>query len=148
MNENMWKMFGIATNFNNRINSSLINKSNFKSWKPGKEYMTEKSISHILVGKPFIPYHRETIDFYDSYLKKYGKSVVKFPIEYNNIINKMDWLDKITKDDSLWQPFLESLTEYVLNLRKGIIEIIHENNSYLDYVISDTQIQEPTSSLL
>ena len=149
MNENMWKMFGISeVCIIYEYCPSGVYKSNFKSWKPGKEYMTEKSISHILVGKPFIPYHRETIDFYDSYLKKYGKSVVKFPIEYNNIINKMDWLDKITKDDSLWQPFLESLTEYVLNLRKGIIEIIHENNSYLDYVISDTQIQEPNSSLL
>jgi len=136
MNENMWKMFGISeVCIIYEYCPSGVYKSNFKSWVPGKEYMTEKSISHILAGKPFIPYYRETIDFYDLYLKKYNKSVVKFPIEYDNIINKMNWLDNITKDDSLWQPFLKSLKEYVLNLRKGLIEIIHENNSYLDYTL-------------
>ena len=149
MNENMWKMFGISEVsllFEYFPNANYT--TNLKTWLPGKSYMTEKSISHILVGKPFIPYHRETIDFYDSYLKKYNKPTIKFPIEYSNILDKLDWLDTITKNDNLWQPFLESLTEYVLNLRKGLIEIIHENNSYLDYVISDTQIQEPNSSLL
>ena len=149
MNENMWKMFGISEVsllFEYFPNANYT--TNLKTWLPGTSYMTEKSISHILVGKPFIPYHRETIDFYDSYLKKYNKPTIKFPIEYSNILDKLDLLDTITKNDNLWQPFLESLTEYVLNLRKGLIEIIHENNSYLDYVISDTQIQEPTSSLL
>lgn len=149
MNENMWKMFGISeVCIIYEYCPSGVYKSNFKSWIPGKEYMTEKSISHILAGKPFIPYYKETIDFYDSQLKKYNKSVVKFPIEYDNIINKIDWLDKITKDDSLWQPFLKSLTEYVLNLRKGIIEIIHENNSYLDYVVTNTKLDSKNTNLI
>jgi hypothetical protein len=73
---------------------------------------------------------------------------VKFPIEYDNIISKIDWLDKITKDDSLWQPLLKSLTEYVLNLRKGIIEIIHENNSYLDYVVTNTKLDSKNTNLI
>jgi hypothetical protein len=149
MNENMWKMFGISeVSIIYEYCPIGVYKSNFKSWIPGKEYMTEKSISHILAGKPFIPYYKETIDFYDSQLKKYNKSVVKFPIEYDNIISKIDWLDKITKDDSLWQPFLKSLTEYVLNLRKGIIEIIHENNSYLDYVVTNTKLDSKNTNLI
>ena len=149
MNENMWKMFGISeVCIIYEYCPSGVYKSNFKSWIPGREYMTEKSISHILAGKPFIPYYRETIDFYDSQLKKYNKSVVKFPIEYSNILDKIDWLDEITKDDSLWKPFLNSLTEYVLNLRKGLIEIIHENNSYLDYVITDTKASLKYTNLI
>lgn len=149
MNENMWKMFGISeVSIIYEYCPSGVYKSNFKSWKPGKEYMTEKSISHILAGKPFIPYYKETIDFYDSQLKKYNKSVVKFPIEYSNILDKIDWLDEITKDDSLWKPFLSSLTEYVLNLRKGLIEIIHENNSYLDYVTTNTKASLKNTNLI
>ena len=98
---------------------------------------TEKSISHILVGKPFIPFYKETIDFYNKWLTTYGKKVIEFPLEYDCILDKMDYIDNLTYDEHKWNEFVEKLKIYVNNLRTQLIELIHENNSYLDYVISD-----------
>jgi hypothetical protein len=138
MNENMWKMFGISEVcilFEHSPTRDRILTSRFSA--VGNNFITEKSISHILVGKPFIPFYKETIDFYNKWLTTYGKKVIEFPLEYDCILDKMDYIDNLTYDEHKWNEFVEKLKIYVNNLRTQLIELIHENNSYLDYVISD-----------
>jgi len=149
MNENMWKMFGIsdACILFEHSPEHDRNIGDKKRWAHvGNNYITEKSISHILVGKPFIPFYRTTIDFYDRWLKEYGKKTVEFPLEYDFILEKLDYLDLITKDEIKWKEFLSKLNSYVSNLRTQLIELIHENNSYLDFVISKSE-NKPMSIL-
>ena len=147
MNENMWKMFGISEVcilFEHSPTRDRILTSRLA--KVGNNFITEKSISHILVGKPFIPFYKETIDFYNKWLTTYGKKVIEFPLEYDCILDKMDYIDKLTYDEHKWNEFVEKLKIYVNNLRTQLIELIHENNSYLDYVISD-EASKPLSIL-
>ena len=105
----------------------------------GFSYVTEKSISHILVGKPFIPFYKETIDFFDEWLRYYNKPTVKFPLEYDYILEKIDYLDNLTKNEKEWEIFLNDLKKYVLNLREHLMSIIHENNSYFEYIVSESE---------
>lgn len=129
MNENMWKMFGIS--------EVVILPEN-------RRKITEKSVSHILLGKPFIPINKEVIEYYDIYLKKYNKPIVEFPIDYKkgDLFQYLEYLDEITKNDEMWNEFKDKLTKYVLNLRTHLIDIIHENNSYLDYVVNHEPREE------
>lgn len=146
MKENMWKMFGISEITLLFEHSPIVDfKTNEFHYMVGTSYMTEKTISHIMVGKPFIPFHRETVNFYNDILKKYKKPVVDFPLEYSYILEKIDWLDEITKDEQRWNEFKNSLTDWTLNLRKYLMEIIHENNSYLDYVIKADDKKQKTT---
>lgn len=139
MNENMWKMFGIS-----EVNILFEHspKKDYETatigWRAqvGNNYITEKSVSHILVGKPFIPFYKETIDFYDEWLGYYNKPIIKFPLEYEVISEKLDYIDSLVRNELEWNFFVEELKKYVLNLRTHLIDIIHENNSYLDFIIS------------
>jgi len=145
MNENMWKMFSISDvcilfEHSPKHQSEKINTKAHS----GDNYITEKSISHILVGKPFIPFYRTTIDFYDEWLKNYNKPTLEFPLEYDFVLDKLGYIDEITKDEIKWKEFLDKLTLYVQNLRKQLIEIIHENNSYFDYIITKNEIKTPS----
>ena len=147
MNENMWKMFGISEVTILFEHSPLKDfKTNEFSYLVGQSYMTEKTISHIMVGKPFIPFHIETVNFYNNVLKKYNKPTVDFPIQYSYILEKLEWLGELTQDEERWNEFLELITKWVLNLRTGLVEIIHENNCYLDYVVNSkiTKLKKPT----
>tara|TARA_R110002124_G_scaffold142849_2_gene307618 strand:- start:1460 stop:2755 length:1296 start_codon:yes stop_codon:yes gene_type:complete len=147
MNENMWKMFGISEVTILFEHSPLKDfKTNEFSYLVGQSYMTEKTISHIMVGKPFIPFHIETVNFYNNVLKKYNKPTVDFPIQYSYILEKLEWLGELTQDKERWNEFLELITKWVLNLRTGLVEIIHENNCYLDYVVNSkiTKLKKPT----
>ena len=147
MNENMWKMFGISEVCILFEHSPARDKKTLNSSiYVGNNFITEKSISHILVGKPFIPFYKETIDFYNRWLVEYGKKVVEFPLEYECILDKMDYLDELTQDEHRWNEFVKKLKVYVNNLRTQLIELIHENNSYLDYVITD-EASKPISIL-
>ena len=60
------------------------------------------------------------------------------------LLDKLDYIDEITKDEVKWKEFLDKLTLYVQNLRKQLIEIIHENNSYFDYIITKNEIKTPS----
>lgn len=145
MNENMWKMFGkseVCILFEHSPERDRKMRTGSKS--VGNNFITEKSVSHILVGKPFIPFYKETIDFYNRCLIEYGKKVVEFPLEYDCILDKMDYIDELTYDEDKWNDFLKKLKIYVNNLRTQLIELIHENNSYLDYVISDKASKPPS----
>jgi len=141
MNENMWKMFGISeVNIlfeHSPTQRIATDKKNSRSY--GFSYVTEKSISHILVGKPFIPFYKETIDFFDEWLRYYNKPTVKFPLEYDYILQKIDYLDNLTKNEKEWEIFLNDLKKYVLNLREHLMSIIHENNSYFEYIVSESE---------
>lgn len=147
MNENMWKMFGISEVTILFEHSPLKDfKTNEFSYLVGQSYMTEKTISHIMVGKPFIPFHIETVNFYNNVLKKYNKPTVDFPMQYSYILEKLEWLGELTQDEDRWNEFLELITKWTLNLRTGLVEIIHENNCYLDYVVNSkiTKLKKPT----
>lgn len=149
MNENMWKMFGLSDACVLFEHSPERDKESGKEKRiahVGQNYITEKSISHILIGKPFIPFYRTTIDFYDKWLTHYGKKTVKFPLEYDFILEKIDYIDEITKDEVKWDRFLIQLKLYVENLREQLVELIHENNSYFDYITSE--IPNKSSSIL
>lgn len=147
MNENMWRMFGISDVCILYEHSPEHDKSTGPKKRiahVGQNYITEKTVSHILMGKPFIPFYRTTIDFYDKWLSHYGKKTVEFPLEYDFILDKLDYIDKLTKNEIEWNKFLMKLKIYVENLREQLIELIHENNSYLDYVISKKESKSQT----
>ena len=143
MNENMWKMFGISEVvilFENSAayNIQKIKETNSKitSWfTAGDSMITEKSISHILIGKPFIPQHYDTIQFFDDILRKYNSPIVEYPIKYDNVLDIIPFLDDITKNDEQWSVFRDKLKKYVENLRTELVKICSENNSYLDILI-------------
>lgn len=143
MNENMWKMFGISEVvilFENSAayNIQKIKETNSKitSWfTAGDSMITEKSISHILIGKPFIPQHYDTIQFFDDILRKYNSPIVEYPIKYDNVLDIIPFLDDITKNDEQWNVFRDKLKKYVENLRTELVKICSENNSYLDMLI-------------
>ena len=141
MNENMWRMFGISEVV---IQSEVYPISdNLNGKTPGQNWITEKTISHILVGKPFIPYNRGSLDIYEKYMKEYDKELSEFPIKYTHVLDIFDYLDKVTQNETEWKELVFKLQKYVFQLRKGIVEIMHENNSYLDYVISKEPIKKP-----
>jgi len=144
MNENMWKMFGISEVVilfeisAKYLYEQALSKNEDKvanGMYPGDSMLTEKSISHILVGKPFIPQHYDTIKFLDNILKEHNSPIVEYPIKYNNITDIISFLDDITKDDEKWIIFLNKLKAYVKNLRTELVKICSNNNSYFDSLI-------------
>ena len=98
--------------------------------------LTEKTISHILVGKPFIPQHYDTIEFLNNILKQYNSKIVEYPLEkYDTVYDVIPFLDDITRDDKKWKVFTDKLKLYVENLRTELVKLCSNNNSYLDFLI-------------
>ena len=144
MNENMWKMFGISdVVLLFEVSPEATSKKYFEKEKRppnvtfGDSYITEKSISHILVGKPFIPAYYETIKYYNRILEKYNANIVEYPLKYDFILDILDEIDSITKDETAWLELKDKLTNYVENLRTELIKICSINNSYFDFIISE-----------
>ena len=106
------------------------------------DWINEKSIAHILASKPFIPVWRENITFYENLCKKYNLELPEYPINYTYMNDLYSFLDKITKDDKQWNVLVEKLYQFSNILRKNIIEIIHNNNDYLDYVINKSNFEK------
>jgi len=124
MNEFLWKMFGIS-------DINLI----YETWQ--RTHINEKSISHILAGKPFIPCRYNTIQYYEDMCRKYGLEYEEYPLQYYDyIFDIMDTLDEIIKNDEKYEVFLSKLKRYVLKMRENYIEIIHNNNDVLDLLIN------------
>ena len=73
---------------------------------------------------------------------EYDKELSEFPIKYTHVLDIFDYLDKVTQNETEWKELVFKLQKYVFQLRKGIVEIMHENNSYLDYVISKEPIKK------
>lgn len=150
MNENMWRMFGISDVvllYERNPNLFKQERRGFKEdWyyqKNGYSWITEKTVSHILVGKPFIPIHYETIRFYEEQLQNYGYNLNPYPLQYENIDDILPELAEIISDDKRWFKLRDELKIWVEEVREKLIDLIHNNNSYLDIVIDkklDNQI--------
>ena len=105
-------------------------------------WINEKSISHILASKPFIPVWRENITFYEKLCDKYNLELPEYPIKYKYMNDLYDFLDKITQNDEEWNDLVEKLYEFSNALRSNIIQIIHNNNDYLDYLIDKENLKK------
>ena len=104
-------------------------------------FITEKSIIRILSGKPFIPFQRHTVSFYDSILKKYNMPIVEFPLKYEEDDSPIEELSKILYNEYEYKKMKDGLVEWVCNLRNCIIKIIETNNSYLDILTTPDKKQ-------
>ena len=111
----------------------------------GNSFMTEKSISHILCKKPFIPSYYSTIEFYNSILIKNGYDVVEFPIKYNSIIDVIEDINNIASDDLEWESFKSKLIDWVNNTYYSLKKIVDTKNDYLDTLLSLPELSNTTT---
>lgn len=135
LSEFMWKMFGIAeVNIIPEYNPVEIftETKDIEEHLVGLSYITEKSISHILANKPFIPLTFVTIEFYDKILKQYGYTPKKYPLEYQSLSDFIYELNDIIGDDDKWEILKKQLQEWITHTRTCILEIINNENSLLD----------------
>ena len=95
-------------------------------------HVTEKSILHILAGKPFIPQYYKTIDFFTNEFSKYGLVCEKYPLKYSEIQHFFDILVDIVNDKNTFNYILNELQIWVDSLRNNFIEVIHNHNDMLD----------------
>lgn len=135
MKEFMWKL----------LTKSQVNIIHEASYD---DYVNEKSISHILAGKPFLPVCIFTIDYYNKLFAKYNLPQVELPIKYKFIHEVLDELNEITKDENKWSSFCEKLQNVVDILRDNYKKCIHNNNDMLSYFLSNEKIKESKSSLI
>jgi hypothetical protein len=145
MSENMWKMFGISEvvilfEVSAKYLAEQVlaqNDDKIPTWmQPGDSMLTEKTISHILIGKPFIPQHYDTILFLNNILKQHNGRIVEYPIkEYDTVQDIIPFLDNITRDDKKWKVLADKLKLYVENLRTELVKLCSNTNSYFDLLI-------------
>ena len=100
-------------------------------------FITEKSIIRILAGKPFIPFQRQTISFYENLLKEFNRPIIEYPLKFQEGDLPINELSKIIKDAVHYRKLKKDLQNWVMNLRNGLIKIIESNNSYLDIMIAN-----------
>ena len=142
LKEFLFKMFNIAEvsilpeyYWKMNLQSMDISKSEMK--KIGTHYMTEKTITHILAGKPFIPFYRETIEYYDSILLDNGFTPIHYPLEFDKLIDVIDELDELANDEDKWNEFRNKLQKWVDVTRNSILEIVNTRNHLLDVIIKE-----------
>lgn len=123
MKEFMWKL----------LTKSQVNIIHEASYD---DYINEKSISHILAGKPFLPVCIFTIDFYNKLFSKYNLPQVELPIKYKFIHEVLDELNKLTKNEKEWNLFYEKLQIVVDTLRNNYKKCIHNNNDMLSNILT------------
>lgn len=134
MKEFMWKL----------LTKSQVNIIHEASYD---DYINEKSISHILAGKPFLPVCIFTIDFYNKLFSKYGLPQVELPIKYKFIHEVLTELNELTKNEKEWKIFYDKLQIVVDTLRSNYKKCIHNNNDMLlDILSKDNDISK--SSLI
>ena len=147
----MWKMFGISeVNIIPEYNPyESIEYGDFKKTPNliGKSFITEKSVSHILANKPFIPLSYCTIEFYNNILKENNYKVVDYPLNYNYLVDVVDELNNIANNEIQWKLFITKLKEWNTNTRNAILDIINTKNSLLDVILSEP-ITSHTQSIL
>ena len=137
--EMMWKLFGLSeVNIIPEYHPDEAYKNVKKKENPlliSNSFITEKSVSHILAKKPFIPVYYKTIQFYDSILIKYGYDTIRYPIEYYFINDVIDEINEIASNDK-WEFFRNELQRWVDNTHECIIDILNNNNDYLNKLIN------------
>jgi len=150
MNEFLWKMFGIAEvsilpEYSPELNH-LNPNPNKKQKMLSNSYLTEKSISHVFAGKPFIPMFYTTIEFYENMIRKYGYTPTKYPIKYKNLFDIIDNINDIGNSDK-WEEFRDSLQLWVNTIRNAILSIVDNNNDVLDYIIKQSELEKDKNIL-
>lgn len=151
LNEFIWKMFGIAEvniipeydpyeSIKHGINGNQIHLI-------GKSHMTEKSVSHILANKPFLPISYTTIEFYENFLRNNGYTISEFPIKYNNITDVIEEINEICNDEIRWNIFKIELQSWLNDVRSSILEMIDIKNSFLDVLIETNISNEKKPSI-
>jgi hypothetical protein len=149
LSEFMWKMFGIAeVNIIPEYSPNEVFKTaeEFEEKMVGVSYITEKSVSHILANKPFIPLSYETIDFYNGILKEYGFEPKKYPLEYEVLDDIIIELNDTIGNTDKWEVLKKELQEWNSHTRECILKIINSENSLLDKLIN-TKSKETISLL-
>ena len=137
--EMMWRLFDIAeVNLIPEYSPVEAYRNIKKGENPllvGYSFMTEKSVSHILAKKPFIPFYYNTIEFYNSILEDNGYIPSEFPIKYDFINDVIDDINEIAQSDS-WDEFRKQLQTWVETTHTAIIDIVNNNNSFLDLLVN------------
>ena len=147
VNEMMWRLFDIAdVNIlpEYSYTDALTKEDNPN--KIGTHFITEKTVSHVLAGKPFIPFYYDTIWFYDTILKENGFEPKPYPLEYKKVDEILEKINTLADNESTWQPFLHELTEWVLHTRESIVKIVDTKNHFLDILLKSNYIK--TNNLL
>lgn len=129
MNEYMWKLLQLSE-------VVLIHEVAPYNW------INEKTLSHILSAKPFIPVWENTIEFYLNMCKNYNMDLPEYPIDYKDMRDMYSFLDNITRDENRWRELVEKLYNFSYVLRNNIIEIIHNNNDYFNFVIDKSNTKK------
>lgn len=107
--------------------------------------INEKTFSHILANKPFIPIYKKTLNFYSEILKTYNYKIKPFPLDDLGWWKKIYYLNNVSKDDVKWNILMNEITEYVSYMRKSLFEIMNTHNGYLDNLLSK---QNSTKNIL
>ena len=129
MNEFMWKLLTVSEiNFINEVSSG--------------HSINEKSFSHILANKPFIPTMEGTFDFYNEVFKTYGYPQIESPTKGLKRNEKLNFLNDVSSDDEKWNEFYNKVEKFINTLRNQILEIMNTRNGYLDYLIKKENEQK------
>ena len=152
LKEFLFKMFNIAEvsilpEYYWKMNLKSKKLSNEELKKIGTHYMTEKTVTHILAGKPFIPFHRETIEYYDSILLDNGFTPIQYPLEFDELIDVIDELDELANDEKKWIEFRDKLQKWVDVTRNSILKIVDTRNHFLDVIIKEPDTIKKASLL-
>ena len=99
-------------------------------------HISEKSISHILAGKPFIPQFYKTVEFLQEQFKKYNLECNEYPFHYTEITEMIDILEEIVNDSLTFTHILEKLQLWSDSLRKNFVDVIHNHNDMLDITLN------------
>ena len=122
MKEFMWKLLTIS-------DVNLIHEES-QGWS-----INEKSFMHILANKPFVPTHAGTFKFYNEILKSYNIPTKLDKLENKTLEEKVNYLDMISNDNKKWDIFVDELQETVNYYRTELLNIMHNNNGYLDNIL-------------
>ena len=154
INEMMFKLYNIADvniipeySPNEALNKVIKEKSKKKIPTIGTSFITEKSVSHILIGKPFIPISYETVEFYEKMMLHNNVEFKKYPLTYSHIRDIIQDLNTIADDEVLWKKLVFELQEWVSDMRKNIIQLIQTKNDLLEVVLNNNKIKE-TSNII
>jgi len=139
--EMMWKLFGLSEvniipeyhyleTYNNAKQNDIVEEM-------GTHCITEKSVSHILSGKPIIPIYYQTVEFYENILNNNNISYRKFPLTYNKLEERIFDLDKIADNEVEWKLFVQNLQNWVDDIRDGVISIVNSKNDFLEVIIKE-----------
>ena len=97
-------------------------------------WLTEKSVLRILIGKPFIPVNYGVYSFYDNELKKYGYTTPDIEYKWSSADELIENLYYLLENEKEWNIFRNNILKWVLFVRKTLIKILENNNSFLDSI--------------